>query len=190
MNRRSIFVALIALGGWSAVSAQDAGAPFACPKDGTVIERSSGSTWTSTARDGWVCSYKPSDGNAFGRFGHFVGADWSLRHTAGHQIQSVWPLKVGNEAKISTSDASLTRNLNIEVKEKIKLKVPAGEFEVYLIEVNNSTKSMRGGTTFDVIYRYFYAPSVGTYIKYNYDIKTGTLSNPARPWEATKITVP
>jgi hypothetical protein len=167
MTRTSALVALFALGAWSAVSAQDAGVPFACPKEGTVFETSRGSTRTARARDGWVCSFDVAGGEGFSRYGHFINAEGTAKDDYGDKIVALWPLKVGTKSVFSRSLGSGDREITLEVKEKKKLVVPAGEFEVILVEVTNRAIASKG-TGYHATDQYYYAPSVGTYVKYDY----------------------
>lgn len=168
-----------------AAQAQDGAVPFSCPAPGTKLTTSNGNTLTFRERAGLVCNFE----TAAGKSAYLAGVLTTNSTTAvtnSRHYDELWPAVKGKKIVFqSGTTAAWERSYTVTAIEKIK--VPAGEFEVVKIVgtqdgVRDNHHSSRS--------TFWWAPSVGYLVKYEYELLRGNNSNPPRNWEATAIVRP
>ena len=90
-----------------------------------------------------------------------AGKTRKIKYTNKDQIDAFWPLSVGNKAQWTAKANGRKYEFKAEVASFEKVRVPAGEFDTFLIkyhEYNRPTKNT-------VEKEYWYAPSLGAHVK-------------------------
>jgi hypothetical protein len=98
---------------------------------------------------------------------------------------SLWPLEIGKSTSFQVVDAGGgVRAVNARVLRTEIIAVPAGRFFTYVIE--RQDRGISDGAT--NVARYWYAPSVGTMVKFDEPIRRS--GRPMPPWEMAAIVLP
>lgn len=166
----------------NAAKAQEA-VDLSCPSEGTSIQYvftnsdKKGSTFRSTfnGMDGKKCNYKIGD-SARSRYAMFCAAGSDCERN--NRLDTFWPLKVGNKASWYYSD--YTNSFAATAEETLDTK--AGQFKT--IKVVSEAANKDG---FKSQATYWYAPSVGFYVKYEYKVLAGYDKSPAPDFEVVAV---
>jgi len=168
---------------------------FRCPAPGTVIEFSNGVKITATSGDGFWCSFTDQRGRPFRRFAIFAleNSSWIDKG-----LESLWPLKVGNQRTFETIAAAgrvatgiaeswlpvyYTSEFRVTGRETVT--VPAGTFETFVVQ----WREFSHGPQYDGTRTWWIAPKIGYFVKSTYTQAAG-LPGRAVAWEAVRISIP
>jgi hypothetical protein len=164
-------------------SGQDASQPFGCPKPGTVIKNSLNTTYTfqPTSED-LVCVYKTSQQGAdIKRFAQLtpVGSDTYAAHKS--ELAALWPLQVGKAADFTSGNF----HYHYEVKGRETVTTKAGEFQAIKVVMSQNGISK---DNYQAERQFWFAPSVGYLVKYEYRAILGKPVATDLSWEAVQVT--
>jgi uncharacterized caspase-like protein len=166
---------------------ETAGERFRVAAPGTTLVHSAGQI-TYVATDDMVVTTLLADGSIMYRFAMFFEVtiqqlpNWKF---APREAEKIWPLVIGKEVTFPSSRATLSWRQTIKVLRRDKILVPAGEFDVYVIERHEKGLA---GNSFDGVYTYWYAPSEGLVVKFDLSVKAGP--GESKGWEAEGIIRP
>lgn len=187
MNKTVIASALLLALSLSGQSrAEDAAIQFSCPKPGTRITTSNGTTMTFKEKAGLVCNFETGSGGKGAYLAGVIAASSTTAQTNGRHYDDLWPLTKGKKLSFQSGTAGgWERTYTVTAIEKIK--VPAGEFEVAKIV---GTEDGVRGNYHSSRSTFYWAPAVGYLVKYEYELLRGNNANPPRNWEAMEIVKP
>jgi hypothetical protein len=97
--------------------------------------------------------------------------------------QQLWPLEVGKSTTFNIDGSSGVRAVTAKVLRTETVTVPAGTFYSYVIERRDRDMEFR-----ENVATYWYAPAVGSYVKFQ-----EVFNRPGRPrpaWELVSIVLP
>jgi hypothetical protein len=131
--------------------------------------------------------FYPRGGSSSELYGKYLAAAYQL-----------WPLAPGKRTDFpysavgDGSSAGSTRNnhyyrAHLSVEAAREITVPAGRFEVVPIVLD-----IRGerGNYHHSRYTYFYAPALGTNVKFTYELVSGSSATGSTPWELVRYQAP
>ena len=179
--RKLFTLTLLAAFGWAGagLGAQPSLPPadFKAPPSGMVIEWQDANgddrnTVTVLGRAGYWLKWQNADGenrSAYTLFCWYCDYEYSFSEGA---IDSLFPLKIGKKASISRAKGDRVWADEIEVVGTETVEVPAGIFDVFVIE----TKSRRIGGRWRGERLNYYAPALG------WNVKIETSDNEGNTW--------
>ena len=161
---------------------------FKCPQPGTVITFSDKSVVTFTRSDGLSCFYKVADGPERGWFASAYSATNLFAVANRETISRLWPAKIGDRVSFHTLNGTTGWNNEIIIREKTKLTIAAGTFDVLVIDV---IEEGNRGNIHKSVRRFYYAPDLGFHVKFEPILERGQWgSGTPTPLEAVKVTLP
>jgi len=144
-----------------------AASEFHCPAAGTLIRTSAQSSFKFTTGEGFTCGYVDQGGTARARYAIFADGYGRL---ARHELDSLWPLRVGNRVQFHNIDANTPNFLSkrdyeesVAVVRQEPVTVPAGRFDTFVIEWRETGFSQIYRS--DAIITLWYAPRTGYVVK-------------------------
>lgn len=164
-----------------------AGATFAPPPVGTRLYTSVGGYYDVLAIEDMTISVTNASGAILVLFGG-VFIPWIDSDFDREKIEALWPLQVGKSTRvIQVRDKSAWQN-DFTVAATERITTPAGTFETYRIE-NVSQGIGNSPNIFHIKRKYWYAPDVGYFVKYDQEQTSG---NPVsdKPWELIRAVKP
>ncbi|MGE5200889.1 MAG: hypothetical protein ACM3O6_02375, partial [Acidobacteriota bacterium] len=181
---------------------ESATAEFHCPAAGTLIRTSANVSFKFTDGKGMICGYLDQYGAARQRYAIFADGFGRL---AKHDLDALWPLKVGNRVEfvvVDNSAPSLSgawQSLDYEEKFTVvgvePVTVPAGTFDTFVVEWRE--KGTRGAARSEAIITSWYAPRTGYIVKSSVKVLERSAADPfansqyfGLDYEATEIVVP
>lgn len=102
-------------------------------------------------------------------------------------LERLWPLRVRNTATVNVVVGEMTWRDTIKVLRAEKISVPAGTFDTFVVERREQS---HGKGNDEATSTYWFAPSVGFWIKYDYKGDAESTSDRNKPWQAVNITRP
>jgi hypothetical protein len=165
--------------------ASTGGAPFAPAPPGTIVYTNDGYIAVVATDDMLVTTI-----NAAGAIDHRFGLLLSTpieRDLDARAAERIWPLAVGKETTLVLSRDSQSWRITLKVLRIENVTLPAGTFETYVVERHDQGM---GSNYYEGIRTFWYAPSTGTIVKFDYTHKAGTRSQDLVPWEAVRIVRP
>jgi hypothetical protein len=161
---------------------KSSGAPFVPTRPGTTITMQDGGWLRLVATDDMVMTTVDSAGRIAHHFAMFlplaVEAQFDRRIADG-----LWPLEVGNEASVVVTRGDQSWRYTLKVLRSETVTIPAGQFQTYVVE---RRQQGMGSNFHESIATYWYAPSVGTVVKFESKLLAGTSRDPPS-WEAAGI---
>ena len=140
---------------------------FHCPTAGTLIRTSAPSSLKFTTGEGFTCGYIDQGGTPRARYAIFADGYGRL---ARHELDGLWPLRVGNRVEFRNIDANTPNFLNkrdyeesFAVVRQEPVTVPAGRFDTFVIEWHETGFAQIYRS--DVIITFWYAPRTGYVVK-------------------------
>jgi uncharacterized caspase-like protein len=169
------------------------GVAFRCPTAGTIIETSTGNVLTFIPGKDFRCRFKNQSGTVTERFAMLLAGNSAWINSGGEKLTKLWPLRVGNEQWFVYSGTTVSGNPGswyhtFTVKRTERLTVKAGTFNTFVIEHREQGAL---GNTADSVDRYWFAPDVGYFVKYEFSVINARGNYGERKdWEAVRVTVP
>jgi hypothetical protein len=160
-----------------------------CPRPGTIIETSLGATFQFTRADGPRCWFRTSGGVEDSRYAHLLGGESTWLRQGGSRLRELFPPKEGARRWFVVSGVTTTgfptswyETYTVSGRERVRVK--AGTFDTYVIDWEEEGREGNGWTAH---HRFWYAPSLGYFVKFVADKRPG---NTLADWEATRVVVP
>jgi hypothetical protein len=160
----------------------DQPAPFNPAPVGTVIETTAGARTVQAIR-GYDVVYDEAGKTVVSHamLTDGLGGDGTFSNTA---VENFWPLQVGKSDTFNYNTSEGGRAVTLKVLRTEIVTVPAGQFYTYVIERRDRRPS--DGT--ENVATMWYAPSVGSVVKFQEEV--GRATKPRPPYEATAIRLP
>jgi hypothetical protein len=193
-------VVCLTLGGIHAGAADE---PHKCPAPGTTVNNSLGGSFRYERQEGLWCLRTRNGRPAQAELGHMRFFDESRRSGEMYEkwlntASEIWPIAPGKSTSFiyQGTETGMGANATLgnyiyayetRVEPPIQVTVGAGTFTAYPII------SVLRGTTGNVHrseYVFYYAPEVGTNVKFEYRPINGVTKDPPPNWELVKITPP
>ncbi len=159
---------------------------FRPPAVGTRFHYDNGGTVTVESVDAQTLHLV----NAQGRRFNFVSCCWDgdfLQLQGQYPFKELWPLKVGNRIQFTVAGylASETWVHTLKVLRQERVRVPAGEFDTFVIELEKRGVAQN---THRSTQTYWFAPELGFPVRLEVSLLSGTTG--ARSWQLARIERP
>jgi len=145
-------------------------AEFRCPAAGTMIQNSAHGEVKFTEANGMRCGYTDETGQKHERYALFADGYGPL---ARKELDSLWPLKVGNTVAFDTNETNSQQVLDrfvtrihhetFTVARQERIAVPAGTFDTFVIEW--SEQEIGRANASSAVITLWYSPAVGYVVK-------------------------
>jgi hypothetical protein len=160
-----------------------------CPAPGTIVETSIGGWFQFTRADGPRCWFRTGSGTEESRYAALLGGNSTWLDKGGTKLADLWPLQVGKRTwfiveGVSSGGFPTSWYETYTVRKRERVTVPAGTFDAYVIEWDEQG---REGNGFQATSRYWYAPNVGYFVKFEAARMAGS---DLKDWEATRVQLP
>lgn len=174
----------------SVSGAAHAQAPFHCPPSGASLLTSEGQNIVFTRQDGLSCLYRLGGvGAERGWFAGVISASAGYAERYREEFSKVWPAQVGSKVVFDAINGTEGWHNEIFVRERKAITVPAGAFDVLVIDV---TQEGNRSNLHKSTLRYYWAVDFGFPVKHEPILERGAWGPnfTPKPWEAEKITRP
>jgi hypothetical protein len=173
MRRLCVTLLLVGVGAPWGVAAHAQSQPFVAPTLGTVLYTNTTSYYEIDSVEG---STVRSVGNRLAYSPWIVGCR-NLGSTVDFDMagaDALWPLEIGKTAISETRRNEFRWAINLRVKGREKVTVPAGTFDAWIIELEETAATHDYKVSFDC----WYAPDVGFAVKRRHRILVGRTASP------------
>jgi hypothetical protein len=158
-----------------------------CPQPGTVVRNSLGGLnhFREADADGMTCRFTAANGQDHWRWGGFFSVG-QLQKERGGELARLWPLEVGKSIDVVWSEQGRRWDYTYTVLRREPLNVGGTTFDTFVVEHRDSSH----GDAYLAYTRFWYAPVVGAYIKYEFQLVNGTIGTLPKNWVATEVKLP
>jgi len=162
------------------------GASFAAAPPGTIVYTNDGGYFAVVAVDDMLVTMVNAAGAIEHRFGLFLTTSIE-RDLDARAAERIWPIAVGKETALVLSRDSQSWRITLKVLRTENVTLAAGTLQTYVVERHDLGM---GSNYYEGIRTYWYAPSIGAIVKFDYTHKAGTRPQDLAPWEAIRIVRP
>ena len=155
---------------------------FACPKPGTTVELSDGTTFVFANTQGALCSYTTRPGGQLAT----VSLLGSFEDEA-TKLHQLWPLAVGKNVSFTYAGGpNSSRQVELKVTRHEPVTVKAGTFDTFVIEARIWSPGQSFIGAFGETVTYWFAPAVGYPVKVAHHLENGVYAS-GSDHEAVKV---